>query len=212
MVKEPPKSAALSLSVTNHEDKPVQTRAVLVEAARAVDTDTSGTATAALPPGRHTLRINQPGFAPIQRILELSEEETINLAVVLSPSRVEVSEDQILIQDRIFFETGSATLETASYALLDEVAMVMLDDATLILIEVQGHTDDVGNEEDNLRLSQQRAESVRAYLVEAGVDVRRLQARGFGETTPLSQEDNEAARMQNRRVEFHVVTRGLPAD
>jgi outer membrane protein OmpA-like peptidoglycan-associated protein len=72
-------------------------------------------------------------------------------------------------------------------------------------MRVEGHTDDTGPEDVNQRLSQQRAETVRRYLVNQGVAPQRLEAKGYGESKPLIDKITEAARKKNRRVEFVVV-------
>ncbi len=134
--------------------------------------------------------------------------------------RVEVTLDQIRILDKVFFDTGKATIKKRSYSLLNQVAQTLRAYPQIRLVEVQGHTDDVGDDDDNLRLSQARAESVVNYLLGKRVAVSRLQMRGYGETRPLEDirdllADPKAARKQkrkikaaranNRRVEFHIL-------
>ncbi|MEO1199508.1 MAG: OmpA family protein [Pseudomonadota bacterium] len=103
----------------------------------------------------------------------------------------------------ILFETGSATISGDSFALLDQITSVMArcPDAQ---VEVAGHTDSIGNDDDNLRLSEARAEAVRGYLATAGVAEDRLTARGYGETAPIATNDTADGRRQNRRIEFTV--------
>ena len=72
-------------------------------------------------------------------------------------------------------------------------------------VRVEGHTDDTGPEDVNMRLSQQRAESVRRYMIRKGVSPRRLEAKGYGESKPLESGTGDRARAANRRVEFIVV-------
>lgn len=106
------------------------------------------------------------------------------------------------------FETDSAVLLPESKAILDETAMSLkaMEDPN-VLIEIGGHTDPIGTKDYNLTLSQQRAESVRQYLVGKGVEGSRLQARGYGESQPVASNDTEAGRAQNRRVEFRIILR-----
>ena len=121
--------------------------------------------------------------------------------------RREVTNNQIIIQDKVFFDTGKASLQTHSHDILDEVVLVLLDHPEIIRIQVQGHTDDTGQAEDNLQLSQERAETVRDYLIHRGVSSDRVEALGFGETQPLDDTQTDTARRTNRRVEFHVLKR-----
>ena len=204
------KSTALHISITDPQGDPVETTAHLIEADLSVATNVDGIASFSVNTGTHSLRISTPGFAPIQRILTLSGDRSINVDVVLSPSRVALTGNQIQIQDKIYFETGSAEIRATSHSLLDEVALVMLDNPQLLNVEVQGHTDDVGSTHDNQELSSGRAQSVRSYLIEAGVRAERLQARGFGESMPLTTADTAEGRTQNRRVEFHLIDHREP--
>ncbi|MDQ3033778.1 MAG: OmpA family protein, partial [Myxococcota bacterium] len=114
---------------------------------------------------------------------------------------VEVTSEGIVIRQQIFFETNRAVIRSVSFPILDTVAQVMRDFPD-ITIEVQGHTDARGRDAHNLRLSQQRAESVREYLVRAGIAPERLTAHGYGETQPIETNATAEGRAANRRVEF----------
>src|SRR5690606_15726245 len=100
----------------------------------------------------------------------------------------------------VHFDTGKATLRPESAEGLDRAA-AMLQQAPAVRAEVGGHTDNVGKPESNRLLSQQRAESVRAALVQRGVAADRLTAKGYGDTVPVADNRSEAGRAANRRVE-----------
>lgn len=102
------------------------------------------------------------------------------------------------------FETGKATLEDDSYAVLDELVkyLVRKDDAR---IEVGGHTDNVGKAASNLTLSLDRANTVRAYLLTKGIDPSRVEAKGYGMTVPVADNKTEDGRAQNRRTEVTIL-------
>ncbi|RYY85546.1 MAG: OmpA family protein [Chitinophagaceae bacterium] len=100
---------------------------------------------------------------------------------------------------RIFFVTGKATLQKTSYTALNDVVKVMNEDPNLKLY-IEGHTDNVGTDEYNQKLSEDRAASVRAYLLSKGVPESRIQSQGFGETKPLADNKTAAGRAKNRRV------------
>jgi outer membrane protein OmpA-like peptidoglycan-associated protein len=72
-------------------------------------------------------------------------------------------------------------------------------------IRVEGHTDDRGDDDYNLDLSQRRAASVLTYLLTAGIEAGRLESEGLGETIPIADNDSRDGRAENRRVEFYVV-------
>jgi OOP family OmpA-OmpF porin len=119
---------------------------------------------------------------------------------------VKVTSKKIEIKQTIYFETAKATIKPVSFPLLDEVATVLTDNPE-IQVRIEGHTDDRGNNEYNMRLSQERTEAVRQYLTGKGVDASRMEAKGYGESAPIGNNKTEAGRAQNRRVEFVIIGR-----
>jgi len=110
-------------------------------------------------------------------------------------------EDLDQLKKGIQFKTGSATLTKGSFSTLDDVAALMrkIPNANL---EVQGHTDDKGSDQKNMKLSQDRAQAVVDYLINRGVEKDRLRAVGYGRSMPLADNKNEDGRAVNRRVEL----------
>jgi OOP family OmpA-OmpF porin len=108
--------------------------------------------------------------------------------------------------DNIGFEFGKATLTPESKKELDELADMLLDYPRMHIV-VEGHTDDVGSEADNRKLSEDRAQAVTDFLLGRKVEAERIRAVGHGEGQPLVANDSEAHRALNRRVEFKVVER-----
>lgn len=106
----------------------------------------------------------------------------------------------------IEFEFNSDVLLPSSMDLLDRVASVLRGRPRLKLI-VEGHTDDVGDDDYNLDLSRYRADAVKTYLVKKGIHPETIRARGYGETRPVSPGTTEKDRALNRRVEFRITTR-----
>ncbi|HPR54703.1 MAG TPA: OmpA family protein [Deltaproteobacteria bacterium] len=113
-------------------------------------------------------------------------------------------EQGAIIFRNIQFDLGKATLREESYPILDEVTDYMKAN-TGVKMEVQGHTCNLGSAAFNLKLSDQRANTVRNYLVENGVAADRLTAKGYGLTQPIAPNDNEENRAKNRRVEFKPI-------
>jgi len=121
------------------------------------------------------------------------------------PSKVRVTKTKIEILEKVFFKTGKADIKSKSYPLLREVAAVIVQHPQITRIRVEGHTDSRGPARYNRKLSQARAESVRDFLVEAGVAPERLEAKGYGEDKPIESNKTKAGRAANRRVEFTIV-------
>jgi outer membrane protein OmpA-like peptidoglycan-associated protein len=119
---------------------------------------------------------------------------------------VVITRRRLELKQRIFFDTGLATIQRRSFALLDQVADVLRAHPDLPPLSIGGHTDNKGKPEVNRKLSQTRAESVRAYLVKKGVAAGGITARGFGSDQPLDSNLSPAGRANNRRVEFTLTT------
>lgn len=102
------------------------------------------------------------------------------------------------------FEYNSARLTAESRPVLDEVA-ADLKKYPQLQVELQGHTDSIGSDAFNLRLSDQRAQSVREYLLSKGVGTRQLEAKGYGESQPVADNKTETGRAENRRVVMRVI-------
>ncbi len=107
-----------------------------------------------------------------------------------------------VVLNNVNFASNSADILPASYATLDQVAASLVDNPE-IRVEIHGHADAMGESSYNLSLTQRRAESVRAYMIAAGVSPERMRARGFGESQPVASNDSSEGRAMNRRVEFH---------
>lgn len=123
------------------------------------------------------------------------------------PELATIGDETIDLAEKIRFKTSSPVLLPESERLLDHVAVLLFDHPELQRIRIDGHTDSQGKDAANLKLSQQRAESVRAYLEKAGVEPKRMTAKGFGETKPIADNDTPEGREQNRRVEITILVR-----
>ncbi len=101
----------------------------------------------------------------------------------------------------INFETNSAVINKSSYADLDNIVS-MLNSEPTYRVDIAGHTDNVGTPENNLTLSQQRADACKAYLIEKGIAASRISSVGYGDTKPIADNSSEEGRAKNRRTEF----------
>jgi outer membrane protein OmpA-like peptidoglycan-associated protein len=125
-----------------------------------------------------------------------------------APVKVELTKEEEEVINKVFknleFETAKATIRESSYPSLDELANLLKKKPNFKLL-IDGHTDNVGGAAYNLKLSNARANSVKQYLVDKGVDGSRITAKGYGMTKPIASNKTAAGRQKNRRVEFTIV-------
>jgi outer membrane protein OmpA-like peptidoglycan-associated protein len=108
--------------------------------------------------------------------------------------------------DRLDFETGSATLKPTSAEQLKNIAEIMKA-YPKVGLKIGGYTDNTGNADANLKLSQTRAENTKQELVKLGVDAKRLEAEGYGEKHPVADNSTEEGRQKNRRIDLRVTSK-----
>lgn len=112
-------------------------------------------------------------------------------------------DDRRLVREAIQnleFETGKSSIKPSSYTSLDRVAELLKTKG--FSLKLAGHTDNVGNDQNNMRLSKDRAESVKQYLVSKGANPSKIEATGYGESQPIASNKTASGRQKNRRVEF----------
>ncbi len=135
---------------------------------------------------------------------------TYRLSIGLQPIKETVAEGtpitkgQPVILKNVFFETAKADLRPESLVELNRLRQLLEDNPSLN-IRINGHTDNVGSDTDNLQLSDDRAKAVYNYLVTNGIAAARLSSKGYGEDEPIDTNDTEEGRQKNRRTEFVVV-------
>ena len=143
------------------------------------------------------------GFYSVRDNIDLtdsSDYQVIERDLYLTP--IEVGQSVQL--NNVFFYRGKATLRSESYAELDELAAMLLENEN-IEIMLEGHTDNQGSAEKNIELSEQRVNTVKKYLIEKGVDESRIDGIGYGGAKPKASNAKEETRKLNRRVEFKIV-------
>ncbi|MBL4678946.1 MAG: OmpA family protein, partial [Mucilaginibacter sp.] len=119
------------------------------------------------------------------------------------PVVVVTEEDRRVVKDAIAnleFDLGKATIRAKSIPSLDKVARLLVDKN--FSLKLAGHTDNTGSKDLNMRLSKERAEAIKTYLVEKGANASRIEATGYGQLQPIASNKTAAGRQQNRRVEF----------
>lgn len=157
--------------------------------------------------GAQTLMVQASGYAPRRAPVSVDAGAVTELVLKLAPARAKVTKEKIEILDKVFFDTGKATIKPESFSLLDDVAALLDANPDIKKIRVEGHTDSRGSARTNLRLSQARADSVKQYVVGKGIAAERLESVGYGEEKPIDEATTPAAYEQNRRVEFNILER-----
>jgi outer membrane protein OmpA-like peptidoglycan-associated protein len=111
-----------------------------------------------------------------------------------------INPPKVYTLDNVFFDTGKSTLKSESSKELNELAEYMIKKKSLN-IEIAGHTDNIGNKDANQKLSEDRANSVKMFLVKKGVDQQRVIAKGYGDSQPVADNATDEGRQKNRRTE-----------
>ena len=132
--------------------------------------------------------------------LVVSEREAMKQDIVANELLDKLNKDGFVAL-YINFDTGKAVIKDDSKGLVDQI-VAMMKASPELKIEVDGHTDNAGNEKSNQDLSEARAKSVMAALTEKGIDAKRLTAKGFGQSQPVADNRSEGGRAKNRRVEL----------
>ena len=117
-----------------------------------------------------------------------------------------VKKDRIELKQQVHFKPSKSVILPDSFELLRQVATA-LKDAPGVSIRIEGHTDNVGKLDKNMKLSQSRADAVRGFLVKQGVDARQVASEGYGPTRPIASNLTRAGKAANRRVEFRMADR-----
>jgi OOP family OmpA-OmpF porin len=126
------------------------------------------------------------------------------------PPRVEVRDNKIEIREKIQFEYNKAEIKEVSFDLLAEIAKVIKENTHIKKIRIEGHASSEGADDYNMRLSDRRAKAVMKHLVDiGGIKQEMLVAQGFGETKPIADNETEAGREKNRRVEFNIIEQDI---
>jgi len=157
-----------------------------------------------LPSGRnYSVTANKEGYFFYSQLFEVDKDiqyQEIEKNIELKP----IEKGARVVLNNIFFETGKAELTPESRLELDKAVDLIRANPTMV-IEVGGNTDNVGNDDYNMSLSHERAKSVRQFLVEAGTQPERIQAKGYGETNPVADNETDEGRAANRRTEFIIL-------
>jgi OmpA-OmpF porin, OOP family len=115
-----------------------------------------------------------------------------------------ITKEKLVIKDKVYFDTGKATIQARSNLLLTQIADILKGHPEITRVRIEGHTDSTGSAETNRKLSAARANAVRDFLMKAGVTPDRMTSQGFGPDRPAMPNDTRAGKEANRRVEFLI--------
>jgi outer membrane protein OmpA-like peptidoglycan-associated protein len=169
-----------------------------------VQTDETGNYLITLPVGKdYAFNVNRKGYLFFSDNFPLSNnvaDSTYHIDIPLQP----LEADATVVLKNIFFDVNRYELKPESFIELDNVVKLLKENPSL-KIRINGHTDNTGKPEDNLKLSNNRSNAVIQYLTAKGIDPKRLSFHGYGSTQPLADNATEAGRAMNRRTEMKVV-------
>lgn len=177
-----------------------------------ITTNKAGEFLATLPQGKdYALNISKKGYLFFSENFALEESNTIEKPYLLKIGlerlveiKPEARPPKPIVLRNIFFESGSANLLSSSQNELEKLYQ-LLQSETKLRIQINGHTDDVGGDESNLTLSDNRAKAVYQWLIDKGIAETRLAYKGYGENEPIDSNETEEGRRRNRRTEFVVI-------
>lgn len=159
---------------------------------------------------RYAIVVEASGYSTAKYMLdpaEANEQKKLMLDIELhlsmgDPSRFEAG--KVLRLDNLIFEVAKSKIDPDSYPELDLVVDMMNENKSMV-IQLEGHTDYLGDPAKNMKLSEQRVESVKNYLVGKGVRKNRIKLKAFGGTMPLSRDNTPEGHRLNRRVELRIL-------
>lgn len=170
-----------------------------------LQTDEEGNYLVTLPEGKeYAFNVNRKGYLFYSQNFNLNKGKTDSSFIVDIPLQPIAKGARIVLKN-IFYPTNKFQLETASQVELDKTVEFMKENPR-IKIQISGHTDNVGNEKDNIALSANRAKAVADYLVSKGISAVRILSKGFGSSQPLAENNSEENKALNRRTELSILS------
>jgi len=165
----------------------------------------TGKYTVVLPAGKnYGISVEAPGYLFYSKNIDIPLlDKYIEIVDTICMSQIKVGTSIVL--RNVFFDVNKSTLRPESVQELERLVDIMKDNAHL-KIEISGHTDSDGNDDANLKLSNDRAKAVVDYLIGKGIDAGRLTWKGYGETMPIAPNDTPENKQQNRRTEFKILS------
>lgn len=204
------KLAKVNVFVTDMKGKPTKGEQVVFKS-EATQKTISGLSDAA---GKFTLRLaaGDKYIITVKSLTDTAKYGALNIPALppdqfySQPFKVNIKFEaaRTYTLDNVQFDFGKATLRPESFTELGELVSY-LKNKDDIKVEIAGHTDNVGKDADNLKLSQLRADAIRNYVIKKGIQPARIIAKGYGATEPIADNDTDEGRQLNRRTEVRVL-------
>ncbi len=170
-----------------------------------IQTDEDGNYLVTLPVGKdYAFNVNRKGYLFYSDNFSLQKNNTDSVFTVNIPLQP-IEKGATIILKNIFFETGKFDIKNESKSELDKLVALLTDNPNL-KIQLDGHTDNIGQEKDNLLLSTSRAKAVVGYLLSKSINAQRLTYKGFGSTSPIAENKTESGKALNRRTALSVIS------
>ncbi len=157
---------------------------------------------------KYSIVVEASGFMPAKYMLDPAEANDVNRVIknieLTVGSEKKHEAGQVMLLNNLIFQVGKSKISPESYPELDLVVNMMAENDNMV-IQLEGHTDYQGDAAENMKLSRQRVEAVKEYLVSRGIKSKRIQTKAFGGTMPLSRDNTPEAHRINRRVELRIL-------
>ncbi len=178
-------------------------------------TNSNGEYSFKIKPEAYTFQASAKGYESSKESIDLTQsnlKKDFNQYIYLSPIKKESVRDNLPVKleenkfrlDKVYFDLGKANVLEESHEQLNLLADTLKKN-NKIKILIEGHTDNIGDSKENKRLSYERAYNVREYLINKGIEGKRIQIKGWGDEKPISENNSEEGRKSNRRVEFMII-------
>jgi OOP family OmpA-OmpF porin len=200
--------ALLNVEVVDDKNKPQAAQAITFASTKdgkefTGTTNADGKFSILIPPGQK-YKVKYKIFNTTYEKLSLEMPEATDGAYTIEYT-ITVTPPRTFTLNNVFFDLAKSTLRPESNKELDQLAEYMNRKKTLV-IEIAGHTDNTGKDDANQKLSEDRANAVRQYLLKKGIAAERVTAKGYGASQPAADNDTEAGKQKNRRTEVRIIS------
>lgn len=159
---------------------------------------------------RYSIIVDAPGYIPAKFMLDPADADSLQLIKDIelvhgdTHAKKKHEAGQVMVLNNLIFEVNKAKIDPDSYSELD-IVVNMLKESPAMVIQLEGHTDFLGNPDKLMKLSEDRVNAVRDYLISKKINKSRIKTKAFGGTAPISKDNTPEAHRLNRRVELRIL-------